>query len=135
MDETDYIENQDPVTRGHETSDANFRVLVMTGIGLLGVMIVGMLISWAVYAIFEELTANPGAPTETFTTPERVPPPAPNLEANPRDTLLVLRRIEDSLLTTYGWSKKDSGLVRVPIEKAMKMIVEQGLPYQQAKGR
>jgi hypothetical protein len=39
---------------------------------------------------------------------------------------------EDSMLTTYGWVDRTRGIVRVPIESAMVMVVRRGLPLDKA---
>ena len=35
---------------------------------------------------------------------------------------------EDRRLATYDWADKDKGVVQIPIERAMDLIVERGLP-------
>jgi hypothetical protein len=35
---------------------------------------------------------------------------------------------ENAALTTYGWVDRDAGIVRMPIERAMEILVERGLP-------
>jgi hypothetical protein len=55
-------------------------------------------------------------------------PPEPRLEAHPRAPRVRLRAEEDAILTTYGWVDKDRGLVRVPIDRAMELLVARGLP-------
>ena len=36
---------------------------------------------------------------------------------------------EDQTLGTYGWTNKGAGLVRIPIDKAMDLVAQRGLPY------
>ncbi len=55
-------------------------------------------------------------------------PPEPRLEPYPLAPRAKLRAEEDAILTTYGWVDKDRGLVRVPIDRAMELLVERGLP-------
>jgi hypothetical protein len=55
-------------------------------------------------------------------------PPEPRLEAYPLAARLVLRAQEDEVLTTYGWVDKDRGIARIPIDRAMELVVERGLP-------
>ena len=55
-------------------------------------------------------------------------PPEPRLQTNPREDLRELRAKEDELLGSYGWVDKNAGVVRIPIEDAMKLTVERGLP-------
>jgi hypothetical protein len=69
--------------------------------------------------------AQPAAPGE-----ERLPP-EPRIQANPAGDLKMLRDKEDAILTTYGWVDRPAGVVRVPIDVAMKLVIEQGLPVRQ----
>ena len=90
----------DSVARGHETSDAHFKSVLMTGVILLGLMVLGLLLSWGVYAFFRQQTAEPGMHAETLTRPDlNKLPPGPNLEADPHAALVALRQSEDSILT------------------------------------
>ncbi len=55
-------------------------------------------------------------------------PPDPRLEPYPLAPRLKLRAEEEEILTTYGWVDKDRGLARVPIDRAMELLVQRGLP-------
>ena len=49
-----------------------------------------------------------------------------------RDELLnelrQMRAAEEAVLNSYGWVDKDSGRVRIPIERAMEILAKKGLP-------
>ena len=125
----------DSVAQGHETSDAHFKSVLMTGVLLLGLMVLGLLLSWGVYAFFRQQTAEPGMHAETLTRPNlNKLPPGPNLEADPHAALMALRQSEDSILTGYGWVSRDSGIVRIPIERAMRLLVDK-MQQQQEGGK
>ena len=55
-------------------------------------------------------------------------PPAPRLQQKPRNEFYDFRRGEESFLEGYGWMNKDAGIVHIPIEDAMRLVVERGLP-------
>jgi hypothetical protein len=55
------------------------------------------------------------------------PPPNPRLQTDPSDDLARLRAEEQTRLTTYGWVDRQKGIVRIPIEEAMKKLVAQGI--------
>jgi hypothetical protein len=38
----------------------------------------------------------------------------------------ALRREEDAILTSYGWVDRQAGVVRIPIDVAMKQVLEEG---------
>ena len=46
----------------------------------------------------------------------------------PREDLRALRAAEDQALRSYGWVDRNAGVVHIPIDVAMKRVVESGLP-------
>ena len=84
-----------------------------------------------VYGIFQYLTAHPLAtePANPMAETEQQQfPPAPRIEDHPTVELKDLRAQEDRLLSTYGWTDKKAGVVRIPIERAMELQMERGFP-------
>lgn len=55
-------------------------------------------------------------------------PPAPRLQQNPLDELRVFRSDEQDFLEHYGWMNREAGTVHIPIDEAMRLTVEAGLP-------
>jgi hypothetical protein len=53
--------------------------------------------------------------------------PAPRLQDRPDLDLQDVRAREDRILNTYGWVDKSRGIVRIPVDEAMKLVAEQGL--------
>ena len=62
----------------------------------------------------------PGYPQSTF--------PNPRLEEDERGQLNGIRLNEEKTLYSYDWVDEKSGTVRIPIERAMDLIVQRGLP-------
>lgn len=62
----------------------------------------------------------PSYPQSTF--------PSPKLEEDERGQLNGIRINEEKTLYSYGWVDEKSGTVRIPIERAMDLIVQRGLP-------
>jgi hypothetical protein len=60
-------------------------------------------------------------------------PPEPRLQVDPRQDLSDYREREAALLAGYRWTDKNAGVVRLPIDEAMKRIVESGLPTRSAQ--
>jgi hypothetical protein len=54
--------------------------------------------------------------------------PAPQLEINERTELNEIRLREEDTLSTYGWVDQKAGVVRIPIDRAMDLLVQRGLP-------
>lgn len=57
--------------------------------------------------------------------------PAPQLEINERTELNDVRLHEEDTLSTYGWVDKNAGTVHIPIDRAMDLLAQRGLPVRQ----
>jgi hypothetical protein len=115
----------------HETDTGDVRAIGLTGVALgTGIAIVLVL----VYGIFQYLAhhgivitpANPLAETN-----RQQFPPTPRIEEHPSIELRDLHASEDRTLSTYGWTDKRAGIVRIPIDRAMELVLERGLPARQ----
>lgn len=113
----------------HEESDVNVRAIFGFAGGLLVSAIVIHLAVWVLFRYFDAREGRQAAPAFPLaaTQGSRVPP-EPRLQTNPRQDLSDLRAREDQVLTSYGWVDKNTGVVRIPIDQAMKLTLERGLP-------
>jgi hypothetical protein len=59
--------------------------------------------------------------------PGALAPPAPHLQTSPYLDLRAFREQEDEVLGTYGWVDKERGVVRIPIDEAMRLLVSRGV--------
>jgi hypothetical protein len=62
----------------------------------------------------------PGYPQAAF--------PNPKLEEDERGQLNGIRLEEEKTLYSYGWVDEKAGTVHIPIERAMDLLVQRGLP-------
>jgi hypothetical protein len=60
---------------------------------------------------------------------QRPLPPPPRLQTYPFQDIKELRQTEVPLLESYEWIDRNAGTVRIPIERAMDVLAERGLPY------
>jgi hypothetical protein len=120
----------------HEVSDINVGGVLLFGGGLFVVTGIVCLLVWVLFGYFNNRETIRGAREYPLAVvQENRLPPEPRLQTNPREDLRELRAREDEVLTTYGWVDKNAGVVRIPIEEAMKIVVQRGLPTRQvAKG-
>lgn len=108
---------------------------------LAGLALLGLVIYFLMFGMYRFLDsyakehqpplspmATPQADTRTVTHEDTQSFPQPRLEEDERTQLR--RFIEDQYrkLATYDWVDKDKGTVRIPIDRAMELIVERGLP-------
>jgi hypothetical protein len=54
--------------------------------------------------------------------------PQPRLERNERIEINDFRLKEEQTLNSYGWVDEKAGVVRIPIERAMELVAQRGLP-------
>jgi hypothetical protein len=120
----------------HETSDVNFRGILGFGIGLVMVAVIIHFLVWLMFLYFGTRESQRAAREFPLAAEQQNRlPPEPRLQANPKQDLADLRRNEDAILGSYGWVDQNAGVVRIPIDEAMKLTLERGLPSRQAEKR
>ncbi len=112
----------------HETRDLPSRPIVAT-------IVIGVLITVGIFVLLYLLTAALEQQVQRSAPPPNplaaaVPkePPAPRLQPAPIKDLMELRAWEESQLQHYGWVDKANGIARIPIDRAMEILAEKGLP-------
>jgi hypothetical protein len=117
----------------HEESDVDIRGIFIFAAGLVVLTIV---IGFLMAGLFAYFNAREAATSGTPEFPlavaqEHRTPPEPRLQTNPREDLRELRAAEQETLTTYGWVDRNAGIVRIPIDEAIKLTLARGLPSRQ----
>jgi hypothetical protein len=131
MPHVDHAGEENPAVH-HEESDVNIRAIFGFGAGMI---VAGIVVALAVFVLFGYLNSREGAKVApeyplAVTQEDRLPP-EPRLQINPREDLRNLRANEDAILSGYGWVDKNAGIVRIPIDEAMKLTLQRGLPARQ----
>jgi len=113
-----------PNGAGHEQTEVSVRLIVVS---LAFLAVATAIVFVLVVGIFRYFyTAYSTEETIKLTRP--VIPPEPRIEVAPYEQLQKLRAREDHVLSTYALVDKDSGRVRVPIDRAIDMLAAKGLP-------
>jgi len=55
-------------------------------------------------------------------------PPAPKLQPRPAEGLAQLRAEETKQLSSYAWIDRKRGVIQIPIDRAIDILAERGLP-------
>jgi hypothetical protein len=110
---------------------------------LLGLLVTGVLVYFVVAVLYsylekrsnaEQDPVNPlvtNAPADTRHISNDYPQnafPSPKLEEDERGQLNGIRLQEEQTLSTYDYIDKNAGTVRIPIDRAMDLIAQRGLP-------
>lgn len=116
-----------------EGSDVNVRGILIF-LGLL--VITGVLIHLALYFMQRQFRKDVlqvherAKQQQPVATVSRNAPnfPGPRLQLSPTADMKDLHAREEALLNSYGWINKTSGVVRIPIQRAMEILAQNGLP-------
>ena len=117
---------------GYEVSDARVGPLLKWG-AILAVVTAG---SFALMVFFAALLTDVAERGEAPPPPMMAKgvqvPPEPRLQWRPNDDLGKIRAEEDAKLHGYGWVDEHDGVARIPIERAIELLAERGLPTREA---
>lgn len=114
----------------------------MGGLAILGIVIYFILVG--MYRILDARDHSRQAPVNPMAVKTGVDPqtmtfkditekidqsfPKPVLEYNERTQFTQEAEKEDEFLASYDWVDQESGVARIPIERAMELVAERGLP-------
>ena len=112
---------------GHETRDISVRAVASFAAALtvctsaIGFAVVGF------YKFLEHEHPSPESPSRIELNPHMLAP-APQLQTDPTVDLEKFQAAQRERLNSYGWVDQQKGVVRIPIERAMDLIAQRGLP-------
>jgi hypothetical protein len=118
---------------GYEKRDANAKGIFLCVLGLfVGLVIVDLVARWIVV----DFRKSP-RPSDRYTGSVRATdaaasqPQYPRLQISAPADLHEFREKEAQQLTTYGWVNQTAGVVRIPVDRAMELVLQKGLPTRQ----
>lgn len=142
------MNNEDMLNHGEvefEKRDLNAGAIIafLVGLAIFGfimhIILVGMFDFLDSYEKKHEPPQNPlvkavNADTRQGTPQDADKFPQPRLEINERDQLNDRRLKEEETLNSYGWVDQKAGIAHIPIERAMELVAQQGLPTSPQNG-
>lgn len=124
--ETSLPIDPESLARHYEQNDVSTRAIARFGIAIAIAVVVACTV---LYFVMRLWTTQPLTPRMQF-EPALVTPavvPGPGLDAAPERTLELVRQRDRVRLQEFGWVDRDAGVVRIPIDAAMQLLVEQGI--------
>ena len=112
----------------YEHRDASAGAILKFLIGLAVVLAFSALAVLALFHAFAREESRHDPPSPPLAPLAGRLPPEPRLQENPMKDLEQVRAQEEHDLTHYGWVDKKAGVVRIPVEEAMRIAGERGLP-------
>ncbi|MGH7138468.1 MAG: hypothetical protein ACREHD_22180 [Pirellulales bacterium] len=130
---SEYTPDAQSLSRGYEITDVRPRPLFFSALLLsLAVALVCVFLTWFFGLLeFRAKRRDPVLSPLVVKREEDVSRGATRpqlLQTNPADDLARMRSGEDRALNGYRWIDKKNGVVQVPIDRAMDLLVDEGLP-------
>jgi hypothetical protein len=112
--------------RGYEDSDVSVGRLIAFAGGVVALVVLGVLGSAAVFHFFvrHQPLGPPASPFEDV----RTVPPEPRLQTTAPLDLKDYRANQEKILEGYGWVDSQAGIVRIPVDRAMDLLLQKGFP-------
>ena len=119
--------------RGYEVTDVRPGPVVLSALVLAGVVSV---VSWGMVGVFRglERRASRLDALEDLGHVRRIEleVPSPRLQDRPSLELEEHRALERRRTEEYAWIDREAGLVRIPVGRAVELLLERGLPARSA---
>lgn len=121
---------EDP-TRGHSGITANTRGILLTGFAMLVMIGLGLFVCWG---LVKWLVAEKGVGVAAVDPgpPERREPLPHAVQPNQAFEYQQMVAAKKKVLGSYGWTNRNEGRVRIPIDRAIDLIAEGKLPLESA---
>src|SRR5580658_8999835 len=115
---------------GYETRDVNVAALLKFAVSLAVILfIVSYGMRWT-FTYFAK-TQNLGPAATPFEN-ERTIPPLPRLQVAPQKEIHDYWESQQGIVDSYGWVDRQNGVVRIPVDRAMRILLQRGLPARSA---
>lgn len=112
---------------GYETRDMEPRLIGAFGLGVAGLIVVTVIVVAGLVLGTQAWLAG-RAPEPSIFAGQAGEVPGPRLQDAPAREMQRTRQAWDRLLSEYAWVDRQAGLVRIPVERAMEIILARGLP-------
>ena len=122
---------EESLRRGFETRDVNVRGILWLAASVSGTVALALVVLSLLLTQLQGEARRADPELSPLATSPR-PPPPPRLQNTPIRDFAEYQRDQQAQLDSYGWVDAKQGIVRIPIEKAMDLALERGLPAPKA---
>lgn len=126
LHDSDYDKNPEVA---HEDSDVNVRAILGFGVALAVLALAAQVFLWWLQGTYQRQTER--AQTRAYPLAAAQKDERPPVQDNPQRDMRELRAKQEALLKDYAWVNRDAGIARIPVEDAMRIVVQRGLPVRE----
>jgi len=112
--------------RRHEERDMNVSAVALFAVSLVVALTI---VHYLAVVMFCHLASQPSSylpPTPLVASREKSV--GPRLLVDQALDMKKLRSSEESVLNSYDWVDRDQGIVRIPIDRAIELLAQRGIP-------
>ncbi len=119
-----------PPGAGYEHTDIDPSIGYQFGIWLTVSMVISVAIVYGVFYLFDgqRVARDEAARQFPLAVGQVKEAPEPRLQTQPFKDVYLLREDADTRLGSYGWADEANGIVHIPIDRAMELTLQRGLP-------
>lgn len=122
-------EHENSHAPGRIDREIDVRSIVIFLVAVAAATLVSAVLMWFLFrGLLAREEARDPKPLAIVERTQPPPPPGPRLQVTPEADMAALRAEEGAALAGYGWVDRAAGRVRIPIERAMALVAERGLP-------
>ena len=119
----------DDSTTGHEANNLRVRGLLVFAAGLIGVTV---LVLAVLALVMREFSGEERRQLERLEVPRFAGDtggfPAPRIQPDPAEELTSMKKEDLGRLAEYGWIDRRAGIAHIPVDRAITILAEKGLP-------
>ena len=118
----------------YERADFPTRPILVSLAAMCAIVIFVFLAMYALGRGFVAYSVRTGPKANPLAASAPQLPPAPRLQNAPTRDIAQMRAAEDEVLNHYAWLDKQAGTVRIPIQRAIDLLADRGLPSRTSGG-
>jgi hypothetical protein len=121
-------------TTGHEANNLRVRGLIGFAAALVGVTVLVLCVLTLVMHGFLREEKQLESMAQTRFAGDTGEYPAPRIQADTADELTKMKADDLGRLNNYGWIDRKAGVAHIPVDRAIEILAEKGLPGPEARG-
>ncbi len=126
------VRSEDELRRmGYETDDVGVATILRWVVFMFVFVFASLVVTYFIYLVFvpgDNTQAEINAQSPLLSQKRLPPPDAPILQAAPKQDWKDFTRQADEKVHTYGWVNPSRGVVKIPVERAIDLLAERGIP-------